>query len=225
MSFQQLVQLWMQKCFGLEISADKIERNHRFFEEATELVQSTGMTASEAHQLVDYVYSRPVGDPPQEVGGTMVTLAALCSANSIDLDAVADVELTRINSNEVMQKIRTKQAAKPKHSPLPETSTVIPPWRNDIMDLAQKAGVAPNTIFHFEAAFLRFAELLTAKILQDATSEFNRAINFGITQGLFCGDFLTAWREGNTDEWPEFETEQSAHKALLHAITNLKETP
>lgn len=96
--------------------------------------------------------------------------------------------------------------------------------QDQIMNLALQAGVAPNTIFHFEDAFLRFAELLTAKLLQDATAEFNRAINFGITQGLACGDFLAAWREGDTDDWPEFETEQSAHKALLRAITNLKET-
>ena len=39
---------------------------HRFLEEALELVQACGATASEAHQLVDYVYGRPVGEPAQE---------------------------------------------------------------------------------------------------------------------------------------------------------------
>ena len=38
------------------------------------------------------------------------------------------------------------------------------PWRNEMMDMAIAAGVAPNTIFHFEAAFLRFAESLEKKI-------------------------------------------------------------
>lgn len=115
--FQQRVQPWMMACFGAEISADTKERNHRFFEESTELVQACGMTASEAHQLVDYVYGRPVGEPVQEAGGVMVTLAALCLANGLDMHQAAEVELARIWTK--VEAIRAKQAAKPKHSPLP----------------------------------------------------------------------------------------------------------
>ena len=33
-TFQGRVQPWMMACFGEEISRDKIERNHRFLEEA-----------------------------------------------------------------------------------------------------------------------------------------------------------------------------------------------
>lgn len=76
--FQQRVQPWMMACFGPAISADFRERNHRFFEESSELVQACGMSKEEAHMLVDYVYGRPVGEKLQEVGGVMVTLAALC---------------------------------------------------------------------------------------------------------------------------------------------------
>lgn len=36
--------------------------------------------------------------------------------------------------------------------------------RDDVMELAELAGVAPNTIYHFEAAFLRFADLLAKKL-------------------------------------------------------------
>lgn len=115
--FQQRVQPWMMACFGAEISADTKERNHRFFEESTELVQACGMTPSEAHQLVDYVYGRPVGEPAQEVGGVMVTLAALCLANGLNMHQAAEVELARIWTK--VESIRAKQAAKPKHSPLP----------------------------------------------------------------------------------------------------------
>ena len=118
--FQQRVQPWMMSCFGPEISADRIKRNHRFIEEALELVQATGCTKSEAHQLVDYVYSRPVGEPPQEVGGVMVTLAALCLANGYDMHEAGETELARIWTK--VEKIRAKQAAKPKHSPLPEAA-------------------------------------------------------------------------------------------------------
>lgn len=117
-AFQQRVQPWMLACFGEEISRDVIERNHRFLEEALELVQSTGCTASEAHQLVDYVYGRDVGDPPQEVGGVMVTLAALCLATGMDMHSAGETELARVWTK--VEKIRAKQAAKPKHSPLPQ---------------------------------------------------------------------------------------------------------
>jgi hypothetical protein len=116
--FQQRVQPWMMACFGAEISADVVERNHRFLEEALELVQSTGCTASEAHQLVDYVFGRDVGETHQEIGGVMVTLAALCLALGEDMHAAGETELARIWTK--VEKIRAKQAAKPKHSLLPQ---------------------------------------------------------------------------------------------------------
>ncbi|CAJ6623350.1 Uncharacterised protein [Burkholderia pseudomallei] len=118
-SFQQRVQPWMLTCFGAEISADVPERNHRFFEESGELVQSRGMTREEAHALVDYTWSRPVGEPTQEVGGVMVTLAALCLANGLDMHAAGERELARVNEPSMIDRIRAKQATKPKHSPLP----------------------------------------------------------------------------------------------------------
>lgn len=119
-SFQARVQPWMQTCFGPEISADRVERNHRFLEEALELVQSLGCAATEAHQLVDYVYGRPQGDVNQEVGGVMVTLAALCLAAGIDMHASGETELQRIWGK--IEQIRAKQAAKPRSSPLPEAA-------------------------------------------------------------------------------------------------------
>lgn len=120
-SFQDRVQPWLMSCFGEMIAGDREERNHRFLEEALELVQACGCTASEAHQLVDYVFGRDVGDPPQEVGGVMVTLAALCLANDLDMHANGETELARIWTK--VEAIRAKQAAKPKHSPLPQAAT------------------------------------------------------------------------------------------------------
>ena len=116
-TFQARVLPWMKACFGEHISADKQERNHRFLEEALELIQACGATAEEAHQLVDYVYGRAVGEPSQEVGGVMVTLAALCLAQDMDMHAAAETELTRIWGK--VEQIRAKQAAKPALGPLP----------------------------------------------------------------------------------------------------------
>jgi len=118
-AFQRRVKPWLLECFGEAIAGDHEERNHRFLEEALELVQACGCTASEAHQLVDYTFNRPIGEKGQEVGGVMVTLAALCEAQKLDMHAEGETELARINVPAITAKIRAKQAAKPKHSPLP----------------------------------------------------------------------------------------------------------
>jgi hypothetical protein len=117
MKFQQRVLEWMMACFSMEICRDGTERNHRFLEEALELVQALGCTRSEAHQLVDYTFDRPAGEPLQELGGVMVTIAALCFPNELDMDAAGEIELARVWKK--IDVIRAKQAAKPKHSPLP----------------------------------------------------------------------------------------------------------
>jgi hypothetical protein len=118
MNYQERVGRWMLSCFGRHVSHDRAQRNYRFLEEALELVQSTGCTAHEAHQLVDYVFNRPSGDPVQELGGTMVTLAALATANGLNLTIAAETELER--NWQIIEKIRAKWAAKPKFSPLPQ---------------------------------------------------------------------------------------------------------
>ena len=115
---QEAVAPWLLACFGPEIAGDREERNHRFLEEALELVQACGCTASEAHQLVDYVFGRPIGEPRQETGGVMVTLAAYCGAAGIDMHAAGDAELVRVWTK--IPQIREKQATKAGiHSPLP----------------------------------------------------------------------------------------------------------
>lgn len=117
--FQRRVLRWLLDCFGVEIASNRSERNHRFLEESLELAQSLGCTRDEADQLVAYVYGRPIGEPWQEVGGVMVTLAALCLAHGLDMDDAAGAELARISAPDMIEKIRAKQASAPKSSPLP----------------------------------------------------------------------------------------------------------
>jgi hypothetical protein len=142
--FQQRVDPWLLACFGEAIARDTGERNHRFLEEALELAQANGCTASEAYQLVDYTFGRPIGEAAQEVGGVMVTLAALCLARGIDMHAAAETELARIWT--MVEKIRTKQAAKPKHSPLPEHAAPAAPLRLLAAQPAPARDVVPGKV-------------------------------------------------------------------------------
>lgn len=112
------VDKWMDACFGETIKADRLERADRFVEEALELAQTMpGFGADRAHALVDYVFGRDVGERSQEVGGVMVTLAALCNAAGLDMNACAETELARVWTK--VDAIRAKQAAKPTGSALP----------------------------------------------------------------------------------------------------------
>lgn len=115
-SFRKPLQLrvkdWTLSCFGEKIANDKRERNHRFIEEALELVQSLECTKEEVLKAVEYVFSRDIGDPYQEVGGTVVTLAALCNANAINMQEAAETEHERAFIK--IDQIREKQKRKPK---------------------------------------------------------------------------------------------------------------
>lgn len=117
-SFQDRVGDWMLACFGLEITLDVTERNHRFLEESLELVQSLGCTADAAHQLVDYVFKRDKGDAWKEIGDVMLTLHALANAQYAVVDMAADDCIKRAWDN--IEGIRLKSSRKPKFSPLPE---------------------------------------------------------------------------------------------------------
>lgn len=116
--FQTLVRRWVVRAFGEDVANDKAERTHRFLEEALELAQATDCTQEQAHALVEYVYGREMGQPMQEVGGTLLTLAALCAARDISLNVAATAEISRVNTPAILDKIRLKQAAKKTDIPL-----------------------------------------------------------------------------------------------------------
>lgn len=117
-SYQSRVEKWLEACFPASVRSDRGERTHRFLEEALELAQANGCSRDDAFALVDYVFGRPSGQPEQEVGGVMVTLASLCSASNINMDDAGNRELER-NWNRI-DLIRAKQQSKPHGSPLPQ---------------------------------------------------------------------------------------------------------
>ena len=94
-TFQARVKPWMQTCFGETKSRELPEQRYRFATKALELVQSLGCTSEEAFTLVGSVFERPTDAVAQEVGGVMVTLAALCLATDVEMFKAGEAELAR----------------------------------------------------------------------------------------------------------------------------------
>jgi NTP pyrophosphatase (non-canonical NTP hydrolase) len=110
-SFQQRVWEWFKSCFGPAGLKDHAQRDFRFFEEATELIQARGnMSEDEAIAMVRSVYAKEPGKVHQEVGGVATTFAMLCNSADIDLDQAGDTELLRVWGKQ--DEIRAKQALK-----------------------------------------------------------------------------------------------------------------
>jgi NTP pyrophosphatase (non-canonical NTP hydrolase) len=109
--FQTQARDWAVRCFGQDIATDKLERTYRFTEESLELAQATGMTKEDVLAMVEYVYSRPPGAPAQEVGGVLVTLANLASANDISMEASGSDALEEVETR--LEAIREKHKTKP----------------------------------------------------------------------------------------------------------------
>lgn len=130
-TFQDGVADWMGQCFLPSLYSNMTERGDRLLEEVLELLQAHGYDRARVPTLVDYVFGRPVGEPAQEVGGVMVTLAGYCWVAGIDMHAAGDAELARINQPDVMAKIRAKQEAKNAlhfDTPLPGDPAATDAW-------------------------------------------------------------------------------------------------
>lgn len=111
-SFQARVMGWMERAFLPSLYNNWTERGDRLLEEVLELLQANGYNRVRVATLVDYVYGRPPGEPGQEVGGVMVTLAGYCGVTGWSMHDEGERELERIMQPEVITKIRAKQAAK-----------------------------------------------------------------------------------------------------------------
>lgn len=117
-SFQERNAEWMGAAFR-DDPTDLAERVARFGEESLELQQSLGQSREDAHALVDYAFDREVGEPSQEVGGTMTTLALLAEVAGHDMDACGERELARCWTPEVLAKISRKRASRHGRGALP----------------------------------------------------------------------------------------------------------
>lgn len=82
---------WLKNCMGEEVAFDPQERNHRFCEEALELLQACGYSKDAVLKMLEYVYSRqPSHRPNNEIGDVQGTLAALSSARGVNLGRISE---------------------------------------------------------------------------------------------------------------------------------------
>ena len=108
---QAVVEGWVRRTFGDKIMDNPKERATRVLEEALELSQAMDVPREEVLRLVAVIYDHPVGEVPQEIGGLIVTLLALCAHRGVRLDDLAQREIARITLKD-REDFRKRQDAK-----------------------------------------------------------------------------------------------------------------
>ena len=94
-SRQAEVFAWARAAFG-ESGTTIAQRGIRLLEEAIEAYQAAGCSAKMAHELVDFVFGRPVGDIRQELGGVGVCTLVLAAAAGASADDEEAREVQRV---------------------------------------------------------------------------------------------------------------------------------
>ena len=89
---------WCVAAFGRDQAVSIAQRGIRLVEEAIEAAQASGCGREMVHKLVDYVYSRPIGELHQELGGVGVGALALAAAAGLCADECEATEVARIIS-------------------------------------------------------------------------------------------------------------------------------
>jgi len=102
---------WCERIGGPEEASTHL-RARRFLEEAIELAQACGVTAKEGRHILDYVFTRPVGEVKQEVGGVGTTLMALCNSAHLGMHQCVEDELVRIHDPAVVERCQRRQFEK-----------------------------------------------------------------------------------------------------------------
>lgn len=93
---QEVIYQWVRRCFGGAIADNRAERSLRILEEAAELAQCAGVAKDKIDAIVEEVFSRPVGDHYQEIGGILVTVYAYCESNGMNAEGALMQETKRI---------------------------------------------------------------------------------------------------------------------------------
>jgi hypothetical protein len=106
----QRIGTYFHKALGPN-SLNRRERAVRVLEEAIELAQAEGVPESVVGALTARVYSRPAGNPEDEVGGVAVTLLCWAYATGASVTDLATRTTERIEAIPVAR-MRERHAAK-----------------------------------------------------------------------------------------------------------------
>jgi NTP pyrophosphatase (non-canonical NTP hydrolase) len=87
---------WVRRTFGMSTLQNRKERALRLVEEAVEFAQAVGVEFALIDKIVPYVYGRPAGEVEQELGGVATTLFAAAESCGVQLSAVAEREVYRV---------------------------------------------------------------------------------------------------------------------------------
>lgn len=102
---------WCKDAFGDFRASNVVERGMRLLEESIEAAQAAGVSQEMAHKLVSYVFSQPVGELGQELGGVGVTTLALAEAAGLSAESQEIQEVVRVLSKP-LEHFRQRHAAK-----------------------------------------------------------------------------------------------------------------
>lgn len=116
--FQAQVGDWLARVTAGD-PTDLLERIHRAVEEVAEFAQAGGVTLEDWGQLGARTFARPKGELPLEMGGVMLTVASVAVVAGLDAVALGEAELRRVNTPEMMAKVRAKRATRAGRGPLP----------------------------------------------------------------------------------------------------------
>jgi hypothetical protein len=93
---QRRIADWCVAAFGNTHASSTQQRGVRFLEEAIEAYQACGCDQAMAHKLIDYIFAKPVGDLPQEIGQVGLSILALAHAAQVSADAEEAAEVGRV---------------------------------------------------------------------------------------------------------------------------------
>jgi hypothetical protein len=96
--WQTRLNTWATRVFGIDHLQDPVVRGKRLVEESIEFAQSVGVHEDDILLIVGHVYSRPPGEPFQELGGVSLTFLAACTAMAVDANHATHAELERVEA-------------------------------------------------------------------------------------------------------------------------------
>lgn len=81
---------------------------------------------------------------------------------------------------------------------------------NDLQNFDMKVRTNGGPL-HTVPLYTHPAAQQAAESVTDTNKQFNATIDFAIEQGSEAALFLRHWREGDTEEWPEFDDYLATH--------------